>query len=299
MELNTLEITEQPEGLRFTSIRDLVNRTLNKDFGANATPGGVSSGFKELDRTLGGFQKGQLYTIAVKPGMGKTAFLLSLTNNMAIKDNYAVAIFSSERSDVKMTNRLLESETGRSLSQLQSENFSASEKDHVVSLLSTIAKAKIYIDDTPSLSVEDLYDRVAEIKTLQEIDLIIIDYLELITTGLTRHESRPEQLGHIVKKIRNLATEFNLPFLLFSQSAGHVNGSVSTDDPSPHTLPGFLKEHSDILMLLRRKDAYRAIKDTRNLHAVELLISNSKDPENKIMVPLSFIESIAKFTDFS
>ncbi len=298
MELNTLEITEQPEGYRFTSIRDLVNRTLNQNFGKNLTPDGVPSGFKELDRALGGFQAGQLYMIAVKPGMGKTAFLLSLANNMAIKDDYAVAIFSSERSNIKMTNRLIESETGMSLDKLQSGKLKDSEKEHMLSLLGNIAKAKIYIDDTPALLVDVLSEKIRHLKRMQHVDLIIIDYLELLTAGIPDNEDRPAQLRRIVERIRSVARETQVPVLLFSQSVTHGNGFMSDRRPSMDVLPEFVKNSPDVLMLLHRK-VYPAGKPVKQGNTVELLITQRDVPGQETVIPLSFIESIAKFTDLS
>ncbi len=293
-----MEITEQPEGLRFTRIRDLVNRTLNQNFGENLTPGGVPSGFNELDKATGGFHKGQIYTIAVRPGMGKTAFLLSLANNMAVKENYSVAIFSSERSNIKMTNRLIESETGMSLSKLQSGELKESEKDHVLSLLSNIAKAKIYIDDTPAMRVEDLCSNIRGLGQLPAVDLVIVDYLELLTTNVVEGEERPAQLARIMQKVSEVARELDIPVLFFSQSAGTQNGKGYTGASSTDKLPDFLKDHSDVLMLLNRNDAF-PIKKASGRHAVELLVRKKEGQDKDLVVPLRFIESIAKFTDFS
>ncbi|TVR37831.1 MAG: hypothetical protein EA394_11510 [Bacteroidia bacterium] len=299
MELNNLEITEQPEGFRFTSIRELVNRTLNQNFGTHITRDKVSSGFKELDKALGGFQKGHLYTIAVKPGMGKTAFLLSLTNNMAIKDNYSVAIFSSERSNQKMTNRLIETETGMSLNQLQSGSFKESERDHLLSMLSNIAKAKIFMDDTPALSTSLFAKKIRELKQRQHIDLVIVDYLELLTIGIGQKTDRPAQLGSIVKELRDIASALEIPVLLFSQSAGYTNGYPGAIRPSIKALPAFLKDHSDVCMLLHRNIVFEAKSQSSAKHAVELYVIPGDNTDKEIIVPLGFIESIAKFTDFS
>lgn len=300
METNTLELTEQPEGLGFTSIRDLVNLTLNKDFGLNLPTEGVSSGFRELDKAIGGFQKGQVYTIAVKPGMGKTAFLLSITNNMAIKDAYAVAIFSSERSNIKMTNRLIESETGMSLDRLQSGKFKDSEKDHMLSLLSSIAKAKIYIDDTPALAVADLRKKARKLCGLHQVDLIIVDYLELLTTPVTNDGDPSVGLSGIMQEIKAMAAEQNKPVLLFSQSAGHTNGLLASSRPSIGSMPDFLKDGSDVLMVLHRNDVFPMTEPRRNVGSgVELIVTRTKDPGHEVIVPLHFIESIAKFADFS
>lgn len=298
MDKNTLEITEQPEGLGFISMRELVNQTLRKNFGSKLKSGYVPSGFKELDEKLGGFKNGLLYTIAVKPGMGKTAFLLSLSNNMAIKDDYSVAIFSSERSNIKITNRIIESETGMSLQKLQSNAFKDSEKDHMLSVLSNIAKAKIFIDDTPALPVESLALKAKQLKMVHAVDIIIIDYLELLTSSAKESMDRPVHLSGIMRKLRDMAQEVNLPVLLFTQITGPVNGMKPESGHSLSSFPAFLNEMSDVLMFLQRNDAgIRPLKAGKS--AVELMIVNKNAGNEETMVPLHFIGSIAKFADFS
>ncbi len=300
METNTLEITELPEGLGFTSIRALVNQTLNKDFGLNLPAEGIPSGFRELDKAIGGFKKGQMYTIAVKPGMGKTAFLLSIANNMAIKDTYSVAIFSSERSNIKMTNRLIESETGMSLNRLQSGKFKDSERDHMLSLLSSIAKAKIYIDDTPALAVEELRIKAGKLCGLHKVDLIIVDYLELLTTALAGEGDPSVRLAGIMNEIKAMAQELNTPVILFSQSAGHTNSLIPAGRPSMGAMPAFLREESDVLMVLHRNDAFPVAGSQQPIgSSVELIVAKTTEPDREVVVPLHFIESIAKFADFS
>ena len=299
METNTLEITEQPEGLGFTSIRELVNQTLKKNFGDKLTPEGASTGFAALDKATGGLQKGQLYTIAVRPGMGKTAFLLSLANNMAVKDDYAVAIFSSERSNIKMTNRLIESETGMSLDKLQSGKFKDSEKDHMLSLLSNIAKAKIYLDDTPALSTDLLAKKARYLKQQQQLDLIIVDYLELLKA---EDLNGGDQLSHFAKmdqSIKRLAAELYLPVLLFSQAAVPVSGK--SPRPAISDLPDYIQQDSDVLILLHRNDAFPIPGNSEGKNAVELVVKtkSADGGAQEAVYPMTFIESIAKFADFS
>lgn len=299
METNTLEITEQPEGLGFTSIRELVNQTLKKNFGNKLPSDGASTGFAALDKATGGLQKGQLYTIAVRPGMGKTAFLLSLTNNMAVKDDYSVAIFSSERSNIKMTNRLIESETGMSLDKLQSGTFKDSERDHMLSLLSNIAKAKIYLDDTPALSVELLAKKAKYLKEQHQIDVIIVDYLELLTTGDVDGDDRSMQFVNMVKSVKSLASELDLPVLLFSQVTVPVNGK--TPRPAISDLPDYIQRDSDVLMMLHRNDAFPQPENNKGKNAVELVVKTNQSggAQEEVVLPMTFIESIAKFADFS
>jgi replicative DNA helicase len=298
MNINTLEITELPEGLGFTGIRELVNQTLGKNFGAKFPPGAVPTGFKELDRCLGGLQSGQLYTVAVRPGMGKTAFLLSLANNMAIKDNYSVAIFSAERSGVKMTRRLIESETGMSIDKLQQDDMKDSQKDHLLSLLGNIAKAGILFDDTHHLTVEELSRKAKHLKNGRQADVIIVDYLELLTSAASV-QSDPSGLQiEIMGKIRHIAAETGIPIVLFTQASSAVNGYDISKKPSAKGLPAHLREASDVLMLMHRNDAFTT-PSVGTKSNVELMVLKKNTTEEEKIVPLHFIDSIAKFTDHS
>ncbi len=299
MELNTLEVTEQPEGLRFTSIRELVNRTLNQNFGAAAVTDGIPSGFNALDKVLGGFKKGHLYTVAVRPGMGKTAFLLSLVNNMAIKNNFGVAIFSFERSNTKMTSRLIESETGMSLDKLVSGQMKESERDHMLSLLGNIAKAPIFIDDSPAPPADQMRQKMEALEATQAVDAIVIDYLELLSLDPASETDRPALLERSIEHIRDAARKLDLPVLLFSQSAGYSNGHNQDKQQRLSALPEFIRKQSDVSMLLHRRDAFPRSLLNKNEHSVELVVTTENPGAEVEIVPLNFIESIAKFTDIS
>lgn len=296
MEQNTLEITEQSEVFEFASIRELVNQALKKDYSGQNSLNGLTTGFRALDNVTGGFQKGQLYTVAVKPGMGKTAFLLSIANNLAVKKNYCVAIFSSERSNLKITNRLIESETGMSLDKLRKGTMKASERDHVDSLISSIAKARIFLDDTPSLSAEELVKKSRQLKIVHNVDLVIIDYLELLSTSITDTDSRSEQLNKIVHTIKEIARELNLPILLFSQIGSPFN---FMQKPSLKDLPVFLSELSDSVMFLHRSDLFPSGKNGHGKDVVEVIVAKQPQLSEPLTVELTFIESTAKFADFS
>lgn len=296
MELNTLEITEQSEVFEFASIRELVNQALKKDLSGLENLPGLSTGFKMLDSVTGGFQKGQLYTVAVRPGMGKTAFLLSIANNLAIKQNHSVGIFSSERSSQKITHRLIESETGMSLEKLRKGTMKASERDHMLSLVSSIAKAKIFLDDTPVLSAEELVKKSMQLKQVHNVDLIIIDYLELLSTSITDTDSRPEQLAKIVRVIKNIALELDLPVLLFSQISSPF---AFIQKPDLDLLPDYLCEESDAVWFVHRSDLFAPVKNGNNKGVVELIIAKQSGLTEPAVVKLVFIESIAKFADFS
>ncbi len=298
MEQNTLEVTERSEVFEFASLRDLVNQALHQNFGEIQLSNGLSTGFRDLDNVIKGLKKGELTTVAVKPGMGKTALMLSFANNLAIKNNHSVAIFSSERSSTKITNRLIESETGMSLDKLIKGNMRPSEKDHMYSLVSQIAKASIFMDDTQQLSVEELFQKARQLKISNNIELIIVDYLELLSTDQLDPESRQEELNKIVYTLKGIAKELNIPVLLFSQIPGHYPSNVM-QRPSLKDIPVFLSELSDVVMFLHRTDLIARPKSDENhpMDLVEIIVGKYNEQKNEDIVQLRYIESHAKFTD--
>lgn len=298
MEQNTLEVTERSEVFEFASLRELVNQALHQNFGEIQLSNGLSTGFRDLDTVIQGLKKGELTTIAVKPGMGKTALMLSFANNLAIKSNHSVAIFSSERSSTKITNRLIESETGMSLDRLIKGNLRPSEKDHMFSLVSQIAKANIYMDDTQNLSAEELFQKARQLKISNNIELIIVDYLELLTTLQTDAENRQEELNKIVNTLKNIAKELNIPVLLFSQIPGHYPSNI-IQKPSLKDIPVFLSELSDVVLFLHRADLVSRPNGGDHVPSdlVEIIVGKYNQQKNENTVELRYIESLAKFAD--
>lgn len=299
MDINTIDATERETVFAFASIRDLVNQTLKI-----TTPSihpisqGLTTGFQKIDQIISGFHKGQLTTIAVRPGMGKTAFLLSFVNNLAIKNNFTVAVFSAERSSEKMTSRLIETETGMSVEKLKRGSLKDSERDHMMSMVNNIAKAKIYLDDTPALSIDEFVKKSRQLKILHNVDIIFVDYLELLTTSIIDPDSRNEQLSKIVHGIKEMAAELNLPIVLFSQMPQVFEAAPKTR-PSVKDLPVFLAELSDVAMILHRPGSYPdSTTEQQSKGMVELVVVRNGQNDDISVVPLRFVESIAKFVDF-
>ncbi len=296
MEQNTLDVTERSEVFEFASLRDLVNQALHQNFGEIQLNNGLTTGFRELDEAIQGLKKGQLSTIAVRQGMGKTALMLSMANNIAVKNNHSVAIFSPERSSKKITNRLIESETGMSLDRLINGKLKASERDHMYSLVSHIAKANIFLDDTPNPSVDELLKKARQLKISNNIELIIIDYLELLSSGYDQNDTRQEELGRIVAALKDIAAELNIPVLLFSQLPGFYPSNIM-QKPSLKEIPVFLVEISDVVMFLHRSDMKPNGVANQAHDLVELVIGKFNGQKSEQIVELRFIESLAKFTD--
>lgn len=297
MKENALDVTEQAEVFEFVSIGEVINQTLQKNIKQGEILNGIPTGFCEIDKTISGLQKGQLITIAVKPGMGKTAFLLSMLNNVAVKNNFSAAVFSPERSKQKIASRIIESETGMSVGKLLNNDLISSEKDRMHTVISNIAKAKIFLDDTSSISSEEFTKKAKQLKINHNVDLIFVDYLELLNRSTIDDNNREEQLNNIVYTIKEAAKELNVPIVLFSQYREQSNGDNNGQrKPSLADVPVFLSELSDVVMFLSRRNFMNNLSNKQQEN-VEVMIAKHDNENNNTVVPLKYIDSIAKFTN--
>ncbi len=299
MNNESLEITEQKEVFDFATVGEVVNRTLKKKE-YTSTPlsnvKGISSGYNKIDELTSGFQKGELTVVAVKPGMGKTAFLLSLVNNIAVKAKKSIAIFSPERPADKIVKRMIETETGMSVHKILEGNLNEGVKDHMFAIIENIANSNIFIDETPSLSVGELYEKAESLKVQKSIEIIVIDHLELMKTSILDENSREDQLKSILTSIKKLAKNLDIPIVLFSQ----IQRGQKADDTimTEAVLPEYITYSNDTIMLLNRTP-YNLVKTNgkRTGGNAEVIITRHPSLKERKVVGLKFIESIGKFVN--
>ena len=286
-----LEVTERKQVFAFTSSRDIVNQALkNTIYNINSFPNNaVPSGFHKLDQQTSGFKKTELTTIAVRPGMGKTSFLLSLVNNIAIKQKRSVAVFSYERSAGKIIQRLIETETGVSLNKIRDGKLKDSEKEHAQTMVDNISNADININDDPNPTVENVIQYSRDLTAEQKPEIIFVDYLEMLAANIQEPETRKEECAHILEELRNLAHELNIPVVVFSQIAN----SNPQQRPSINDISDVLKEKAHNLLILHRDDGTETITPGQT----ELLIERDSNCEKPGKVNIKFIDSIDKFVN--
>lgn len=293
MNTEPLEITEQKEVFDFACVKDIVNQALktkNITQSSANTYEGIPTGYKKIDKITSGFQKGELTTIAVKPGIGKTSFLLSLASNIAVRNDNSLAIFSAERSAKKLVKRMIETETGTSVDKINSGNIPEGNQEHIEGIIQNIAKAKMYIDDTPSLSVDEFCSRAKQLKEMNNIDIIFVDHLELMITSILDKNERNTQLKEITKAVKMMAEELNIPIVLFSQIQNHPT-SIET------ALPDYIDNLNDTTMLLKRTPYSTKINGLRNKGEAEVVLMKHANINTPKTLGLRFIESIGKFVD--
>ncbi|MBT8271878.1 MAG: replicative DNA helicase, partial [Bacteroidia bacterium] len=179
---------------------------------------GVPTGFDKIDRITSGWQNSDLIIIAARPGMGKTALTLSMARNIAVDQGIPVAFFSLEMSSVQLITRLISSETGLSSEKLRTGRLEKHEWEQLNVKVKALEKAPLFIDDTPSLSIFDLRAKARRLKSQHNIQLVVVDYLQLMTSGASQKGgNREQEISMISRNLKALAKELNVPVIALSQ----------------------------------------------------------------------------------
>ncbi len=223
---------------------------------------GVATGFEKLDKITSGWQPSDLIIIAARPGMGKTAFVLSMARNIAIDFGHPVALFSLEMSSVQLITRLISSETGLSSEKLRTGKLEKHEWEQLSIKVKNLEKAPLYIDDTPSLSIFDLRAKSRRLASQHGIKLIIVDYLQLMTAGGSNGKgggNREQEISTISRNLKALAKELSVPVIALSQLSRAVETRGSSKRPLLSDLreSGAIEQDADIVSFIYRPEYYK------------------------------------------
>lgn len=263
---------------------------------------GVPSGFSELDRVTSGWQPSDLIILAARPGMGKTAFVLSMARNMAVDHHKKIAVFSLEMSSIQLITRIISSETGLSSEKLRKGDLTDREWNELTSGVKELEKANLFIDDTPALSVFDLRAKVRRLKSTQGLDLIIIDYLQLMTVGGSKTlGNREQEISTISRSLKSIAKELTVPVIALSQLSRAVETRSASKRPQLSDLreSGAIEQDADIVSFIYRPEYYSISEwedgDPSDNQA-EIIIAKHRNGSLED-VRLRFIAELAKFSD--
>ncbi|MBN9286036.1 MULTISPECIES: replicative DNA helicase [Flavobacterium] len=223
---------------------------------------GIPTGFHDLDKLTSGWQPSDLIIIAARPGMGKTAFVLSMARNMAIDAGAPVALFSLEMSSVQLITRLISSETGLSSEKLRTGKLEKHEWEQLSIKVKDLEKAPLYIDDTPSLSIFDLRAKARRLASQYGIRMIVIDYLQLMTAGGNGKGgggNREQEISTISRNLKALAKELNVPVIALSQLSRAVETRGASKRPLLSDLreSGAIEQDADIVSFIYRPEYYK------------------------------------------
>jgi len=298
-EVSESHIRKNYVGMR-TIMKDAMDELeIRKDHKDGLT--GVPSGFSSLDRVTSGWQKSDLIIIAARPGMGKTAFVVSALRNAAIDFKKPVAIFSLEMSSIQLVNRLISAEAELEADKIKKGHLADYEWEQLVYKTGKLADAPIFIDDTPALTILELRAKSRRLVSQNKVELIIIDYLQLMSGEKTGGGNREQEIAHISRSLKGLAKELNVPVIALSQLSRAVE--TRGGDKRPHLSDlresGSIEQDADLVMFLFRPEYYGITEDENWMPTTgmgEVIIAKHRNGELK-NVKLKFIAKFTKFTD--
>jgi replicative DNA helicase len=264
---------------------------------------GVPSGFTELDRITAGWQPSDLIILAARPGMGKTAFVLSMARNMAVDHKTPVAVFSLEMAAVQLITRLISSETGLNSEKLRKGTLDDAEWQQLLTKVKALEEAPLFIDDTPALSVFDLRAKCRRLKAQHNIGLIVVDYLQLMTVGGSKSQggNREQEISMISRSLKSIAKELDVPVVALSQLSRAVESRAGDKRPQLSDLreSGAIEQDADIVCFIYRPEYYdiETFRDGEPAEGkAELIIAKHRNG-SLADVRLRFQGSMARFSD--
>jgi replicative DNA helicase len=253
---------------------------------------GVPTGFIDLDRLLGGLQPSDLLIVAGRPGMGKTAFMLSAAKNAAQTHKKHVAIFSLEMANEQLVQRLIAQETGIDSQRLRTGKLQEDEWPVFTHAIEVLSDTRIFLDDTPGLTPLQLRTKCRRLHMEFQLDLIVVDYLQLMSGGI-RTDNRVQEVSHISRNLKILARELNVPVLAAAQLSRAVEQRADKEPQlSDLRESGSLEQDADIVMFIHRPEMYE--KDTAKKNIAQIKIAKHRNgPVGTI--ELVFRNNLAKF----
>ena len=287
--------TQQLEA--FATAKSLLKETLNEKYlksYIDIPQQSITTGFFAIDNITKGFKNGELVTIAVRPGIGKTSFLLSMINNIALCEGHAVGIFSTERKGSQLIKRLVQSTTGVSLDKINQSELSDIQNNHVKAVVNSIINSNIIINDQGGISSQTIIEKAVVMKE-NGAEIIFIDYLELLHSNNTQGDNEDEDMLNVVQELNQLAKSLNIPIILFSQ----LSKPVIYNNKYKYT-PDYVNENTDTLIFLNRPSYYHinAIDKVADDKA-EITIAKNINIGEMQVANLRIIESLSQFKDLN
>ena len=285
----------------FTPMQEIVMETFDKINTLYESKGGltgISCGFKDLDALTSGLQASDLILVAARPSMGKTAFTLNIAANVALKEKKTVAFFSLEMSKQQLVQRMLCSEGGIDSQKLKNADLSTEDWEKLVRTADKVSAAPLYIDDTAGITVNELRSKARRLKAEHGLDLIIIDYLQLMqgrSKGVS--DNRQQEISDISRSLKAVARELNVPVIALSQLSRSVESrQIKRPMLSDLRESGSLEQDADIVMFLYREDYYDP--ETANKNITEVIVAKHRNGPVDT-VKMFFKKEFTRFNDLS
>lgn len=279
-EKSVFELLQRRSVGEYVPIKQVVLNALERIEKASKNKGvvtGIPTGFIDLDYKLSGLQPSDLVLVAARPSMGKTAFVLNIAQHVAFKKEKGVAVFSLEMSKEQLVNRLFALESQVDSQMLRTGNLKDSDWEKLIEGAGIIGRSNLIIDDTPSISVSELRSKCRKYKLEHNIELVIIDYLQLMMGSAgKRQESRQQEISEISRSLKGLARELNVPVIALSQLSRAVE---QRPDHRPMLSDlresGAIEQDADVVMFIYRDDYYNKDTDLKNI--AEIIIAKQRN----------------------
>ena len=299
-EKKVFELVQKRNTGDFVPIKQVVLNVLDKIEMASKNAGsvtGIPTGFLDLDYKTAGLQNSDLILVAARPSMGKTAFVLNIAQHVAFKAQKSVAIFSLEMSKEQLVNRLFALEAQVDAQSLRTGNLKDTDWEKLIESAGTIGKSKLLIDDTPGISISELRSKCRKMKLEHGLDLIIIDYLQLMSGRVGgRSESRQQEISEISRALKGVARELNVPVIALSQLSRAVE---QRPDHRPMMSDlresGAIEQDADVVMFIYRDDYYN--KDTEMKNVAEIIIAKQRNGAIGT-INLTWLPQYTKFANY-
>lgn len=301
-EENIFSISNTTIKKTFEHISKVLSKSLAEiEAAKNQEFNGIQSGFTTLDRITGGFQKSDLIILAARPGQGKSAAAMTIARNASVDFQKGIAIFSLEMPGTQLVNRLISAEAEIDAGKLRKGEIDENDWQKIHRKISKLAEAPIYIDDTPALSVFEFRAKARRLKNQYGISMIIIDYLQLMTTGKeSGYGNREQEVAYISKALKATAKELDIPIIALAQLSRNVEQRT---DKRPQLSDlresGSLEQEADVVMFIYRPFISGVAQDENGQSTegqAEMIIAKHRN--GKIdSAQLLFIEQFAKFQD--
>ena len=306
-ESNLFQIAESNMTKQASTMQNIVGQAISEIEKARNNPDGISgtpSGFHELDKITSGWQKSDMIVIAARPGMGKTALVLSMARNTAVDYNMGVAVFSLEMSAVQLVKRLIAGEARIDSEKLRKGNLAEHEFQQLHSRITALSAAPIFIDDTAAISIFDFRAKCRRLKAQHDIQLVIIDYLQLMTAKDGKGSgNREQEISTISRSIKEIAKELNIPIIALAQLSRSVEQRGGDKKPILSDLreSGAIEQDADIVSFIYRPDYYGIVKDddgNSNNGIGEIIIAKHRNGKTD-RVRLRFVPEYARFENLT
>ncbi|MEE8349080.1 MAG: replicative DNA helicase [Acidobacteriota bacterium] len=265
---------------------------------------GITTGFVDLDRMTSGLQNSDLIIVAARPGLGKTSLVLNIAQYAAVQDAKVIGIFSLEMAAQQLVTRMLCAEARVDSHKVRSGYLSKEDWNQLAKTMSTLSRARIFIDDAPGISIVEMRSKARRLKAEHGLDLLIVDYLQLMTGSSAgsrvRHDNRQQEISAISRSLKGLAKELEVPLIAVSQLSRAPEQRRGDHRPQLSDLreSGSIEQDADVVMFIYREDMYSEDENLEEQGVVQLIIGKQRNGPTGV-VKLAFIDQWTKFENLS